>query len=203
MSCAHSTGRASSERNASARCGAAASAAVQRSWVAEGNLSDALSDIGRLNSRRLQKSAVPTGRCTYVLRGQLLETSRPDRPARCSRPLTRSEAAALRTRPRCARRLRPTWTAVLVGRSLLPVTAVPGWHAQNLSGSHSYSQCRACGGAAARRSRCCGECCGSRRASAHARLRTAVSVRRSPTGVGSASGGVEPRNSIAKCDSFS
>ena len=86
MSCAHSTGRASSERNASARCGAAASAAVQRSWVAEGNLSDALSDIGRLNSRRLQKSAVPTGRCTYVLRGQLLETSRPDRPARCSRP---------------------------------------------------------------------------------------------------------------------
>ena len=92
--------------------------------------------------------------------------------------LTRSEAAALRTRPRCARRLRPTWTAVLVGRSLLPVTAVPGWHAQNLSGSHSYSQCRACGGAAARRSRCCGECCGSRRASAHARLRTAESVRR-------------------------
>ena len=170
MSCAHSTGRASSERNASARCGAAASAAVQRSWVAEGNLSDALSDIGRLNSRRLQKSAVPTGRCTYVLRGQLLETSRPDRPARCSRPH--------------ARRLRPTWTAVLVGRSLLPVTAVPGWHAQNLSGSHSYSQCRACGGAAARRSRCCGECCGSRRASAHARLRTAESVRRSPTGVG-------------------
>jgi len=98
--------------------------------------------------------------------------------------LTRSEAAALRTRPRCARRLRPTWTAVLVGRSLLPVTAVPGCHAQNLSGSHSYSQCRACGGAAARRSRCCGECCGSRRASAHARLRTAESVRRSPTGVG-------------------
>ena len=50
MSCAHSTGRASSERNASARCGAAASAAVQRSWVAEGNLSDALSDIGRPGS---------------------------------------------------------------------------------------------------------------------------------------------------------
>ena len=86
MSCAHSAGRA--ERGCALRSPQRVlpSWPVQRSWVAEGNLSDALSDIGRLNSRRLQKSAVPTGRCTYVLRGQLLETSRPDRPARCSRP---------------------------------------------------------------------------------------------------------------------